>query len=177
MRGVPYVVLTELLVTFNSVGPTGKLKDVIGKLPTDRLLKEINQLKRDLENKSFKYYEVRVPARRGRGFNQRMIRDGSDRVAEETLAVGYNVAPKVNVANPKDKPFRQRVGPAAKIIEADRQRIFSQFSAGPGGGRRTVITNRKQYLKIVDEEMGITRTGKIGQAITKHAAFHLSRSF
>lgn len=175
MRGVPFQVLTELFVTFNSVGPTGRMKDVIGRLPTDVLLKEINLLKRELANKSFKYYEVLVPNRGGRGFNQRMIREGSFRVAEEALAAGYNVAPKVNVANPKDKPFRQRVGPAAKIIEADRQRIFSQFSAGPGGGRRTVITNRKQYLKIVDEEMGITRTGKIGQAIAKSSAFHLSR--
>ena len=56
---------------------------------------------------------------------------GVSRVAEETLAAGYNVAPKVNLANPKDKPFRQRVGPAAKIIEADKQRIFRQFLAEP----------------------------------------------
>jgi len=76
---------------------------------------------------------------------------GISRVAEETLAAGYNVAPKVNLANPKDKPFRQRVGPAAKIIEAGRQRIFKQFLAEPRGERRTIITNRKHYLKIVDE--------------------------
>ena len=175
MRGGQFQVLTELFVTFNSVGPTGRMKDVIGRLPTNVLLKEIKLLKRELANKSFKYYEVLVPDRGGRGFNQKMIRDGSFRVAEQALAAGYNVAPKVNVADPKGKPFRQRVGPAAKIIEADRQRIFSQF-AGPRGGRRTVITNRKQFLKIVDEEMGITRTGKIGQAIAKSSAFHLSRS-
>jgi hypothetical protein len=175
MRGGQFQVLTHLFVTFNSVGPTGRLEDVIGKLPTDVALKEIDLLKRKLANKSFRYYEVLVPARRGRGFNQKMIREGSFRVAEETLATGYNVAPKVNVADPKNKPFRQRVGPAAKIIEADRQRMFSQFSAMSPRGGRTVITSRKQYLKIVDEEMGITRTGKIGQAVTKSAAFHLSR--
>lgn len=169
-----YRILTEVFVVLNSVGPTGRLQDVIGKMPTDVLLQEVAALQRDLANKTFKYYQVSVPAN-GSGYNQKLIRnvkDGAAEAAERVLATGYNTAPMVNTAQPVGKPFRQRVAAATPILEADRAAWIAKFGTPPSG-QKTIITNRADYIKIVNKEMRVSGR-PLGASISKASAFHLS---
>ena len=167
MKAGPFLVLTELFFTMNSVGPTGRLDKVIGRLPTDQLLRELNLLQRMLKNKNFRYYETVV---RPKGYNRSMLRDGLSDVSRDMLAAGYNVEPVVNTASPVGQPFRQRIPPAMQILARDRASVAKAYM---NSGRRTLMT-RKEYMKVVNDEMGVFG-GRIGNAIREGSAFHLSR--
>ena len=167
MKTGQFLILTEMFVTMNSVGPTGRLDKVIGRLPTDQLLRELNLLQKMLKNKNFRYYETVV---RPKGFNRSMLRDGLSDVSRDMLAAGYNVEPVVNTASPAGLPFRQRIPPAMKVLFQDRQSVAKAYM---NSGRKTLMT-RKEYMKVVNDEMGVFG-GRIGAAIREGSGFHLSR--
>ena len=99
-----------------------------------------------------------------------MLRDGLQDTAREMLAAGYNVEPSVNTDQPKGQPFRQRIPPAMQILAKDRASIAKAYM---NSGRTRLIT-RKEYMKVVNDEMGVFG-GRIGAAIREGSAFHLSR--
>ena len=85
-------------------------------------------------------------------------------------AAGYNVEPAMNTATPVSSPFRQKVPPAMLILSQDRARIGKAYI---NSGTRPIVS-RKAYLKQVNDEMGIFKTGRVGQAIAEGSAYHLN---